>query len=69
MSVAKVIPIQQRRSSLRVGRRRYVRERRRGYTVSKRWTKFRSMDRLYVLLAGLVGGLAAGSLVTALLLR
>jgi|GEM_PF-6446319 len=68
MSVAKVIPIQQRRSSLRVGRRRTLRERRRGYTVSRRWKTFRSLDRLYVLLAGL-SGLAAGSLVTALLLR
>jgi len=69
MSVAKVIPIQQRRGSLRVGRRRMLRERRRGYTVSRRWKTFRSMDRLYVLLAGLVGGAAAGTLITALLLR
>lgn len=66
MSAAKVIPITSRRS-LRLGRRRQPRERR-GVVAARRWT-FRSADRLYVLLAGLVGGLAAGALVSAILLR
>ena len=69
MSVAKVIPIEQRRSSLRVGRRRNLRERRRGYIVSRRRKTFRTMDRLYMLLAGLVVGSAAGALITMMVLR
>lgn len=67
MSVAKVIPLEQRRSTLRVVRKRKNRERR-GFAVSRRWMAFRSMDRLYILLAGL-GGMAAGVLLSLMLLR
>ncbi|HEY8347300.1 MAG TPA: hypothetical protein VIL07_08505 [Symbiobacteriaceae bacterium] len=64
MSLAKVIPIHERRGR-RVGRRRRQPGRRR-FSAS-RW--FRSSERFYWLLAGLVGGLTAGTLISLLVFR